>query len=132
MAAQAEIIRVDSLVSSLTTDPSAAGLAATTSASLLSSQSDLGRYLAKNKFKTSSKVLASKADKTTDASLKTAAGNNSLNTAYYSWLLSGLHKYNDQLKSVYPLIGPNGKAILTKAEQTNVTLLSAPQLATTN
>lgn len=131
MAAQQEIIRIDSLVPTLSPDPAAAGLAATTSASMLSSQNELGRYLLKNKFKTSSKVLASRADKNTDASLKTAAANNSFAAAYYGWLLSSLRKYNDQLKSVYSTLGPNGQAILTKAEQSNAVLQSAPQLAIT-
>jgi hypothetical protein len=108
-------------------DPTTQALAATVSSSLASDQQQLVAYLAKSHIKVSKLQLAADGDKNTDASLQTASQNNSLDSAYTSYLKDSLAKYQTDLQAAYATAGPNGKAILKSAfDSTAVLLGSAP------
>lgn len=130
MARQQELIRVDGLAAGKTKDPNTKALAATATASLLSSQRELSVYLTENKVKYKpAEVLGTRVNKETDTAFDTAAKNNSFDATYFTYLKTNLKDYGDALKTVFNEAGPNAKVILDKAYQNNALLLSSPQLA---
>jgi hypothetical protein len=109
-------------------DPNTQALAATVNVTLSSDQQQLLAYLSKNHTKVSKVQLASDIDKTTDTNLQSASQNNSLDSAYVSYLKDSLSKYQADLQAAYNAAGPNGKAILKSAYDGTTTLLSNPPL----
>jgi hypothetical protein len=108
-------------------DPQTKALAATVSSALTSDQQQIKSYLTKNHFKVSQARLAAETDKSTDADLQTASQNNSLDSAYVSYLKSALNKYQADLQTASNGAGPNGKQILSDSiESTRALLNSAP------
>lgn len=108
-------------------DPQTQALAATADSVLTSDQQQISSYLSKNHVKVSAAQLATDIDKTTDASLQTAAQNNGLDSAYVTYLRNALTKYQTDLKNALPGAGPNGKKLLSDSiESTRALLNSAP------
>ncbi|MBX4197659.1 hypothetical protein KW801_03865 [Candidatus Saccharibacteria bacterium] len=109
-------------------DPATQALAATVYSSLSSDQQQLVAYLAKSHIKVSKLELATDGDKTTDTQLQTASQNNSLDSAYVTYLKDSLAKYQTDLQEAYKAAGPNGQAILKSAYDSTKTLLDNPPL----
>jgi hypothetical protein len=108
-------------------DPQTQALAATVSSALTSDKQQITSYLAKNHVKLSVVQLSADLDKSTDASLETAAQNNGLDAAYVSYLKTALEKYEADLQGAYNSAGQNGKKLLAGSfESTRALLNSAP------
>jgi hypothetical protein len=130
LARNAEILRVTGLVQQQLPlqDPQTQALAATVSSSLTSDKTQLLTYLSQNHVKMSASLLAIDVDKTTDTSLQAASQNNSIDSAYVSYLKQALSKYQSDLQTAYKSAGPNGKKLLQTAFDSTNTLLSVPPL----
>jgi hypothetical protein len=124
-----ETLRVTKLVSQQLTlqDPQTQSLAATVDVVFSSDQHQYLSYLSRNHVKVSAAQLAADTDKTTDTSLQSAAQNNSLDSAYKSYLKTVLTKYETDLENALNGSGPNGKKLLGDSiESTRALLNSAP------
>jgi hypothetical protein len=131
LARDQETLRVTTLVQQQLQlqDPTSQALATTASSSLASEKTQLLAYLSNNHLKVSSAQLAADTDKSTDASLQSAAQNNGLDAAYANYLKTALAKYQTDLQTAYKSAGPNGKAILSDAFESTVALLKSPPLS---
>lgn len=109
-------------------DPSTQALAATVTNSLTSDQVQFKNYLSRNHISVSSGEVASDTDKSTDSSLQSALQNNSLDTAYASYIQGALTKYENDLRNAYNLAGPHGKQLLNNAYDSAQTLLTSPPI----
>jgi hypothetical protein len=109
-------------------DPTTQAVAATVSSSLASDQAQLKAYLLNNHTKLSTAQLAGDIDKNTDTQLQSASQNNSLDSAYVTYLKDSLSKYQADLQTAYKDAGPKGKAILKSASDSAGILLSTPPL----
>jgi hypothetical protein len=124
LAARAqETLRVTALEQPKLQDPQTQALAATVSAALSSDEQQIISYLAQNHIKASKVQLAALTDKTTDASLQTAAQNNNLDSAYVSYLRDSLTRYQTDLQNANKSAGQNGQALLFAINQSAQTLL---------
>lgn len=129
LARNAETLRVTALVNQLQLqDPQTQALAATVTTTLTSDSAQLSTYLTKNHIKVSKKVLAADTDTSTDQNMQTASQNNSLDSAYVSYLKTALAKYQTDLLNAYNAAGPNGKKVLSPAYQNTQVLLAVPPL----
>jgi type II secretory pathway pseudopilin PulG len=125
-----EITRVSDLVSQQSRDPVTLGLASTTSTSLTSQRAELLAYLKKAKEKVSPKDVAIYLNKKNDTDLQTAAQNNRLSDAYYTYLKNELGKYQTALKTAHKDNPKGAKTILNNAYNSTQTILSTQQITT--
>jgi hypothetical protein len=125
-----EISRVSDLVVINSRDVNTQNLASTTSASLMSQQQQLLKYIHKFHKKISAKDLSLYLDKTTDTQVQSAASTNTLTTAYYNYLKKNLTDYSGSIKTAYDTGGPAAKIILQNAYSSNKVILGSYQLAT--
>jgi hypothetical protein len=127
-----ETLRITSLVQQQQAlhDPQTLALAATVSSSLTSDKQQIASYLAKNHVKLSPVQLSADLDKSTDASLQTAAQNNGLDAAYVSYLKTSLAKYETDLQAAYNSAGPNGKKLLAGSFVSARALLNSAPIKT--
>jgi hypothetical protein len=124
-----EIIRVTQLVQNeQLQDPGTTALAATISSTLSSQQAQLTAYLAQGHTKLSSLQLSADTDKTVDAQMQAASQNSQLDETYKNYLTQSLAKYQSDLDIAYKSVGPNGKALLKDAFDSNNVLMSNPPL----
>lgn len=123
-----EINRVTAAQVSNLKDPSVSSLAATIQASTNTEKAQLNNYLVGQKIKIDKNKLAAYQNKNTDTQMASALQNNSLDSAYLTYLKSALSAYSQSLKAAYPSAGPNAKIILQDAFDSTQTLLSSPPL----
>jgi hypothetical protein len=126
-----ETIRVTATVQQLNPqDPQTDALAATVTSSLTSDQKQFIHYLSGINIKLSTSQLAIDTDKTTDASLQTAAQNNQLDAAYVAYLKDALTKYGNDLQAASQHAGPNGQKLLKTSEESVRTLMNSAPIKT--
>ena len=123
-----EIARVSELVIRNSKDNDGLSLATTMDEAMTSQEVQLRSYLAKQKVKLDPKLLLTYVNKSTDASLAEAQQNNAYEQAYYSYLKDSLTRYQTSLNTAYSAAGPKGKALLSDANESVKTILSASQL----
>ena len=123
-----EIARVSTLVQQQSANTDTKALASTTSASLSSQQKQLVIYLKSQGIKTDTKKLASRLDKNTDAQLLAAQQNNNYDQTYFNYLKTNLAAYQNNINTVQKGVGKKAQTILSTANTSVQTLLSAPQL----
>jgi len=131
LAAKAqEISRVSDLVVQKSKDLNTINLAATTSNSLISEQSEIVAYVNGSKKKVASKDLRIYQNKNTDAAIEAAIQTNSLSTYYNSYLKQSLQTYDGSLKSVLSTTNSAKlKPILLGAISNIETILATSQVA---
>jgi hypothetical protein len=98
---QTEIVRVTNLARDKARTSAAQSLAATTSITMQSSQSDVTGLLKKAGVKTDVKVLALKNDPKTDAALEAAAQNNRYDEVFTELLAREIKEYQTSVKEAY-------------------------------
>ncbi|MBA3757971.1 hypothetical protein H0X09_03890 [Candidatus Saccharibacteria bacterium] len=123
-----EIGRVSGLIQIQSKDPEAQALAATTQATLASSQNQMISYLAKTGAEIDPKSFLSYQNKKTDTELTEAASENKLEQTYYSYLKDELGKYKFELQNAKEAVGKTGKSIIDSSLSSLQIILSAPQL----
>jgi len=124
-----ETLRVTKVAQQLNfQDPQTQALATTVTNSLSSDQAQLIKYMATYHLKYSKQQLAADTDKTEDSSLNSAAQNNSLDTAYISYLKTALARYQADLKAAYKVAGPVGKQLLSESYDSASALLNSAPL----
>lgn len=121
-----EITRVSESVKQMSQDPSVQGLASTTSAVLLSNNTELTGYLKNSGIKVDPKSLASKEDKEVDAQLQEASQSNRLPEAYARYLSIYLEDYQTSLQAAYDQAGQEGKKLINEAYESVEIILSTP------
>jgi NAD(P)H-dependent flavin oxidoreductase YrpB (nitropropane dioxygenase family) len=104
------------------------GLATTTSEVLVSQEQELKSYLKISGIRIDTKKLAAKLDKNTDAALTAAQQNNNYDQAYFNYLKTNLATYQNDLATASKGAGKKAQVILSAANVSVQTLLSAPQL----
>jgi hypothetical protein len=124
-----EVVRVSKLVEPLAHNSDTQGLVATTEAALTSDQTQITAYLKRAKIKAGPKNLTIYLNKNTDAQMQAAGQNNSLDSAYASYLKQSLISYKADLQLAAKGASKLRLQILNRAFQSTSTLLSAPQLA---
>lgn len=115
MARNQEISRVSTLVGQQSKDPTTQALVSTVNSSLGSDKARLAGYLKSSKQKYDTKSLAADLNKNTDSQMQAAAQNGTLDTAYKTYLKSGLGSYKSDLQTAYTSAGSNASQILTTA-----------------
>jgi hypothetical protein len=128
LARNQEILRVTTVAQTQLQDPQVRAMAATASASLNSDKQQIINYLTTRHVKPKPAQLAADLDSTSDASLRTAAQNNSIDPAYVSYLRDALNKYVTDLRLAAKSTTEKGKAILNDAQASTLSLLSSPPL----
>lgn len=123
-----EIARVSALAQTGSQNADTKGLATTTSEVLASQEQELKSYLKTSKVKIDTKKLAAKLDKNTDTALTAAQQNNNYDQAYFNYLKTNLVTYQNDLAAASKGAGKKAQAILSAADASVQTLLSAPQL----
>jgi len=129
MNRQQEIIRVTAVALPSLSDPAAKALAATTTATMTSEQSQMTTYLKARGTKVDPKTLTKYLNKNTDSQLQVATQNNTVNTAYEAYLKSSFAVYRSSLNTAYKTAPASAKSILSSAYSSVGTLLSDPPLA---
>lgn len=121
-----EITRVSESVKQMSQDPNVQGLASTTTAVLLSNNTELTSYLKNSGIKVEPKSLASKEDKEVDAQLQEASQSNRLPEAYARYLSIYLEDYQTSLQAAYDQAGQEGKRLINEAYESVGIILSTP------
>jgi hypothetical protein len=121
-----EITRVSESVKQMSQDPNVQGLASTTTAVLLSNNTELTGYLKNSGIKVEPKSLASKEDKEVDAQLQEASQSNRLPEAYARYLSIYLEDYQTSLQAAYNQAGQEGKRLINEAYESVGIILSTP------
>jgi hypothetical protein len=124
-----EIVRVSKVVEPLAQNPDTKGLVATTETAFTSQQIDLTAYLKKHGTKVNLKSLSIYSDKTVDTQLQTAAQNNSLDSAYASYLKKSLMAYQNSLRTAAKGAPKARLQLLNDAFASTKAILAAPQVA---
>lgn len=128
MASAQEIARVSALVQLGSQNTDTKDLASTAETVLSSQEQELRSYLKTGKIKVDSKKLVAKLDKNTDKQLTAALQNNSYDQTYYNYLKTNLVAYLNDLDAASKGANKKAQAILSAANASVQTLLSAPQL----
>jgi len=123
-----EIARVSVLAQTASQNADTKGLATTTSEVLVSQEQELKSYLKISGIRIDTKKLAAKLDKNTDAALTAAQQNNNYDQAYFNYLKTNLATYQNDLATASKGAGKKAQVILSAANVSVQTLLSAPQL----
>ncbi len=123
-----EIARISTLVQQQSTSTDTKGLASTTSETLSSQQKQLVVYLKSQGIKASTKKLAARLDKNTDAQLLAAQQNNNYDQTYFNYLKTNLAAYQNDINTVQKGVSKKAQAILSTTNASVQTLLLAPQL----
>lgn len=121
-----EIARISDLVSAQSKDANTQALAATVKTSLSSEQTQLTGYLSERGKKVSTKELDAYKNSSADSQLQSAAQNNSLESAYYTYLKTNLGSYKSDLSSVYSSASDKLKPILNDAYKNASLILTSP------
>lgn len=123
-----EISRISSARQANLKDPSVVSLAATAAAASSSDRTQISSYLTKQGVKVDPKKLAlyTTNNKNTDAQLEQAVANNTIDTAYITYLRAALREYSDTLKTAYTESkSPATKDLLKKIFDSTQTLRSS-------
>lgn len=123
-----EITRVSENVKQMSQDPNVQGLASTTTAVLLTNNTELTGYLKNTGTKVDPKSLSSKEDEEVDAQLQDASQSNRLPEAYARYLSIYLEDYQKSLQAAYDQAGQEGKKIINEAYDSVEIILSAPAI----
>lgn len=122
---QTELVRVAGLAQDKARTSATQSLAATASITIQSSQNDISGLLRKAKIKTDAKILASKNDPKTDATLEAAAQNNRYDEVFTELLTREIKEYQLDLKEAYDSTSSKTqKEVLEAAFVSASTLLS--------
>lgn len=124
VAQQQEIVRVSDIGLKSATDSSTKDFAETVKLSVLSQQSELTKYLTKQKQKMTPLQIAAKKNAQTDADLTAALKNNRFDDLFKETMLSSLNEYKTALaKSYDSASNATIKTILKNSYSSTETLL---------